>query len=180
MNSKNLYTYRIEWSTEDECFIAKVLEFPSLSAFGDTREVAQRELDIVIDHTLEWMEEEKESIPDPLSLKDYKGNIALRIPPDTHRSIAYLANEEGVSTNQFITSILERNMHYNSINTLLHNYEHKLEEQFENIKKLTLFNIGLYQKMLLLNDSTINTDFDQNYIYDTHETITNSQGPLSI
>ncbi len=54
----NNYTYRTEWSTEDECFIARVMEFSSLSAFGDAREEAQQDLDIVLEETLNWMAEE--------------------------------------------------------------------------------------------------------------------------
>lgn len=48
------YTYRIEWSEEDGCHVARCLEFPSLSAHGDT------ELDLVTTApTAEQAREEK-------------------------------------------------------------------------------------------------------------------------
>jgi len=36
------YTYRIEWSEDDHCHIARCLEFPSLAAHGDIIEEALR------------------------------------------------------------------------------------------------------------------------------------------
>jgi predicted RNase H-like HicB family nuclease len=59
------YTYKTEWSIEDNCFVSKVLEFPSLSAFGDTPEGSRTELNIILKHCLEWMEEDRETIPVP-------------------------------------------------------------------------------------------------------------------
>lgn len=45
----NRYTYRVEWSVEDDCYLAKVDEFPSLVADGDNPMSALRELlDVVI------------------------------------------------------------------------------------------------------------------------------------
>ena len=42
------YTYRIEWSPEDECNVARCLEFPSLSAHGDTPEKALHEIKVAV------------------------------------------------------------------------------------------------------------------------------------
>ncbi len=38
------YTYRIEWSEEDNTHISRCLEFPSLAAHGDTAEKALKEI----------------------------------------------------------------------------------------------------------------------------------------
>ena len=38
------YTYRVEWSEEDQLHIARCLEFPSLAAHGDTVENALKEI----------------------------------------------------------------------------------------------------------------------------------------
>ena len=37
-NDIEKYTYRIEWSEDDHCHVARCLEFPSLSSHGDTIE----------------------------------------------------------------------------------------------------------------------------------------------
>lgn len=60
IHDKYCSKYITEWVFEDNCFVSRVLEFPSLSAFGDTREESIKELENVLQHTLEWMEEEGE------------------------------------------------------------------------------------------------------------------------
>jgi predicted RNase H-like HicB family nuclease len=100
------YTYRIEWSEEDGCHLARCLEFPSLSAHGDTEEDALREIKLVVRETIQWLKEESESIPEPLGLKRFRGHITLRIPPEKHRELAVRSAEEGISINQLIASRL--------------------------------------------------------------------------
>ena len=87
------YTYRVEWSEEDNTHIARCLEFPSLIAQGDTVAIALKEIEIVVEETLKWMEEESEKIPEPFGLKRYKGNLTLRIPPEVHRSVVIKSAE---------------------------------------------------------------------------------------
>jgi predicted HicB family RNase H-like nuclease len=100
------YTYRIEWSQEDNTHVARCLEFPSLSAHGTTVKDALSEIEFVVDETLKWMREEKEEIPEPLGLKKFKGNLTLRVPPELHKKLAIKSAEEGVSINQWIISRL--------------------------------------------------------------------------
>ncbi len=107
MRQSNLidkYTYRVEWSEEDHAHIAKCLEFPSLSAHGATMQSALKEIQSVVQATIEWMEEDGEDIPVPYGLKQYKGNLTLRVPSDMHRQLAILSAEQGVSINQYIIS----------------------------------------------------------------------------
>ncbi len=47
-NEIKKYTYRIEWSGEDNCHVAGCLEFPSLAAHGNTLEDALREIEYVV------------------------------------------------------------------------------------------------------------------------------------
>ena len=98
------YTYRVEWSEEDNTHIARCLEFPSLMAHGDTAAIALKEIEIVVAETLKWMQEESEKIPEPFGLKRYKGNLTLRIPPEVHKKLTIKSAEEGVSINQYILS----------------------------------------------------------------------------
>ncbi len=100
------YTYRIEWSEEDNTHIARCLEFPSLAAHGDTIEKALKEIGLVVKEAIKWMKEEKEPIPQPLGKKKFKGNLTLRVPSEIHRSLAIKSAEEGVSINQYILSKL--------------------------------------------------------------------------
>jgi predicted RNase H-like HicB family nuclease len=105
-NSADKYTYRIEWSEEDTAHVARCLEFPSLSAHGNKSESALAEIKKVVAETLRWMQKEGESIPEPLGMKKFKGNITLRVPPEVHRELAIRSAEEGVSINQFLLARL--------------------------------------------------------------------------
>lgn len=100
------YTYRIEWSEDDQAHIARCLEFPSLAAHGKTPERALKEIEIVVTESVKWIEEENGIVPEPLGVRHYKGNITLRVPPDVHRTLAILSAEQGVSVNQLILSRL--------------------------------------------------------------------------
>lgn len=100
------YTYRIEWSADDNAHIARCLEFPSLAAHGKTPEKALKEVEIVVAESVKWIEEENGIVPEPLGARHYKGNITLRVPPDVHRNLAILSAEQGVSVNQLILSRL--------------------------------------------------------------------------
>jgi len=105
-NNVDKYTYRIAWSEEDNSHIARCLEFPSLSAHGDTAEEALHEIKFVVKETIKWLKEDGESIPDPLGMKNFRGHLTLRVPAEKHRELAIRSAEEGVSVNQFILSRL--------------------------------------------------------------------------
>ncbi len=43
-------------------------------------------------------------------LRDYSGNLSLRMPKSLHRDLSRRAKKEGVSINQYITTVLARDM----------------------------------------------------------------------
>jgi len=105
-NIADKYTYRIEWSEEDQVFIARCLEFSGLAAHGDSTEAALNEIKIVVNESIKWLKEDNKPIPEPLGMKKFKGNLTLRVPPEVHRRLAIKSAEEGVSVNQYILSRL--------------------------------------------------------------------------
>ncbi|MCJ7472654.1 MAG: type II toxin-antitoxin system HicB family antitoxin [Actinobacteria bacterium] len=98
------YTYRVEWSEEDQLHIARCLEFPSLAAHSKTVGGALKEIEKVVEEEIAWIKEENEEIPEPFGLKKYKGNLTLRVPAEVHRKLSIKSAEEGVSINQYILS----------------------------------------------------------------------------
>ncbi len=107
MNSEDIidkYTYRVEWSEEDNTHVAKCLEFPSLIAHGASSAAALKEIEEVVRGAIEWMQEDGEEIPEPFGMKRYKGNLTLRVPPELHKSLAIKSAEEGISINKYILS----------------------------------------------------------------------------
>ncbi len=59
------YTYEAMWSEEERVFIARVAEFPSLEARGDSRGSSLRALKNVVDAVVRDLTESGEDIPKP-------------------------------------------------------------------------------------------------------------------
>ncbi len=100
------YDYRVVWSEEDEAFLARVAEFPSLAAHGDSTLEALNEIQEVVRLVILDLKEEGESVPQPFSSRQYSGKLNLRLPRTLHRELAKEAVVENVSLNQLIVTKL--------------------------------------------------------------------------
>lgn len=103
---EDYYTYRVFWSEEDGEYAGLCAEFPSLSWLDADQDNAFRGIRKLVSDVVKDMEENREEIPEPLSLKKYSGRFSLRIPPEVHRRIAVSAAESGISVNRWINSKL--------------------------------------------------------------------------
>ena len=100
------YLYSVVWSEEDDAFIGRVLEFPSLAAHGNTQAKALGEIRSVVQHAFEDLQDSGEEVPEPLNKRPYSGKLNVRLPKYLHRQLAIEAAEEGVSLNQLISTKL--------------------------------------------------------------------------
>lgn len=100
------YSYTVMWSDEDDAFIGRVSEFPSLAAHGSTQEKALREVRKVVGYVLEELTEEKEPIPLPLSKRNYSGKLNVRMSKELHRRLVMESTAQGVSLNSLINTKL--------------------------------------------------------------------------
>ncbi len=159
------YTYRVYYSEEDESYIGLCAEFSSISGFGESPEEALTEVRSVVESAVEWLSEDNETIPEPISAREYKGKISLRIPPETHRRIAILAAEAGVSVNQFITSTLERDSGESQVSNKLEQIETDMTSLWNSIQRfqemvtdLLFTNNSLFRQFLGVYALTPNSD----------------------
>ncbi|MBA3692886.1 MAG: toxin-antitoxin system HicB family antitoxin [Acidobacteria bacterium] len=111
-NKENLpkveqYLYSVGWSEEDEAFVARAAEFPSLAAHGDTLENALREIKTVVKFVLQDLEETGEFVPEPFGKRSFSGRLVLRMPEYLHRKLALESMQQGVSLNQLLNLKLE-------------------------------------------------------------------------
>jgi predicted HicB family RNase H-like nuclease len=91
----------------DECFEARVLEFPDLAEYADSHEEAYLLAIDSIEVTTEIFVEKGKQIPLPMSpADDFSGRVTLRLPKTLHRSLAQVSEQEGVSLNQHLLNIL--------------------------------------------------------------------------
>lgn len=54
--------YTVKWDADDQVFVARVREFPSLAAHGETQELALRELKGVVSFVLQDLAREEGSV----------------------------------------------------------------------------------------------------------------------
>lgn len=99
------YTMTVQYQDEQGgYYIAGFLELPDLTMTGSTREEAIQELLL---EAPEWFELNIKSgykIPLPSQPSTYSGRINFRMPKHLHRTVAVIAEREGVSINQFLLS----------------------------------------------------------------------------
>ncbi len=101
------YLYTVGWSEDDEAYVARVVEFPSLAAHGDSQEAALRSIQQVVKAVLKDMTGSKEPIPQPLGKRSFSGRLNVRMPSYLHRHLAIEAAQQSVSLNQLINLKLE-------------------------------------------------------------------------
>lgn len=103
-----MYDYSVQWSEEDQVFLCKVNEFPSLATHGDDHASALEQMRELLSFVLEDLTHGGEKIPEPLSTKSYSGKFGVRVPVELHRNLAREASKQGVSLNQLILMKLSR------------------------------------------------------------------------
>jgi len=106
------YTITIKRVVEDgeHLFLATVKELPHVAEYGDSfDEVYELALD-AINVLRDMASEMGHQFPEPLIEDEtFSGRVTLRMPKSLHRSVAAIADGEGVSLNQFlVTTIAER------------------------------------------------------------------------
>jgi len=104
MKNSTPYSMRIHWSDEDGCFIGTCPEFPHTSGFGNSPTDAASELGTAIELAVQTHKEEGWPLPEPAMIKEYSGQLRLRLPRSMHAHLAARALAEGVSINTMIVA----------------------------------------------------------------------------
>jgi predicted HicB family RNase H-like nuclease len=103
------YTMTVQYQDEQGgYYVATFLELPDLTMTGSTPEEAIRELLL---EAPEWFELNLKSgykIPLPSHSNKYSGRINFRMPKYLHKTIALIAEREGVSINQYLLSAVAK------------------------------------------------------------------------
>ena len=102
MQTTDRYTYRVTWSPEDGEHVGQCAEFPSLSWLAESQAASLLGLVDLVADTVADLEADGESVPEPLSERDYSGKFNLRVGKTLHRRLAIEAAEEHLSLNQYV------------------------------------------------------------------------------
>jgi predicted HicB family RNase H-like nuclease len=108
MLKNDRYTYRVTWSEEDNEYVGLCAEFPSLSWLESSPEEALKGIRQVVADVVADLTANEETVPEPISVKQYSGKFMLRIPPELHRRLALEAAEDGISLNRLVSDKLRR------------------------------------------------------------------------
>ena len=104
------YSFRLEWSDEDDGYIATCPEIPGLSAFGETPEEAIEEAQVALELFVEDYKESGESLPEPKTVPEVSGQTRVRMPKSLHRDLKREAERQETSLNSLIISYLQRSL----------------------------------------------------------------------
>ncbi|MCK4762221.1 MAG: toxin-antitoxin system HicB family antitoxin [Candidatus Aminicenantes bacterium] len=102
------YTYRVTWSEDDSEYVGLCAEFPSLSWLTETPEAAFKGIRKVVAEVVTDMMNNSETVPEPISCKQYSGKFSVQVPPEVHRNLTIQAAESGVSLNRLARSKLSQ------------------------------------------------------------------------
>ena len=95
----------------DGTFRGEILEFPGCIASGETAAETLNSLEDAADGWIRAAMAAGQPIPGPIeNNNDYSGKLVLRIPKSLHKKATRIAEREGVSLNQFITSSLAQSV----------------------------------------------------------------------
>ena len=100
MTTKDHYTYRVSWSGADQEYVATCAEFPSLSWLAGEDVEALRGIKQLVRDVVADMKANGETVPEPISDRQFSGKFVVRVPPELHRRLAIEAAEAKVSLNR--------------------------------------------------------------------------------
>ncbi|MBN3873778.1 type II toxin-antitoxin system HicB family antitoxin [Nostoc sp. JL33] len=87
-------------------YVAEIKDLPGCLTQGETLEETMANLNEARELWIETAYEADDNIPLPISNNSYSGKLLVRIPKSLHRHLAETSEQEGVSLNQYILSLL--------------------------------------------------------------------------
>jgi predicted HicB family RNase H-like nuclease len=102
----NRYAYRIEWSPDEEAYVASCIEVPHVKRAAPTGQQALVDIAEAVDQYVADARACGEAAPTLLSERSYSGTFVVRTSPELHGRLALEAAEQRVSMNQWVVQKL--------------------------------------------------------------------------
>lgn len=96
----------VQWSDEDDAYVALVRELPGVSGIASKAERAVKEALEGAAGVVELLQERGRQVPVADRLPHFSGQFRVRMTRTLHRRLALLAAQEGVSLNALTVQIL--------------------------------------------------------------------------
>ena len=101
------WSYRFEWSDEDKCYVASVVELKGCMSEGETIEEAVKMIEDALYSHLSACLDAGVKIQEPLKPVDYKGQIPYRTTPEKHYKLAKKSAATSKSINKLIDEAVD-------------------------------------------------------------------------
>jgi predicted HicB family RNase H-like nuclease len=95
------YLKIVEWSDEDQCYVATCPGLMLGGIHGDDEAAVFAELCMAVEEWIQIQEEDKEPLPPPTACKKYSGKFVVRVSKELHKKLAVEAMREGMSLNSY-------------------------------------------------------------------------------
>lgn len=90
----------------DGGYVAEIEELPGCMTQAETIDEAFKAIEDARQVWIQGTYEMGQDIPLPRDMEEYSGKFMVRIPQSVHRNLVRSAKREGVSLNQYVTSLL--------------------------------------------------------------------------
>lgn len=87
-------------------FVGEIAELHGCMTQAETLDEIFKSLEDARQLWIKTAYDERQDIPLPRAMEKYTGKFLVRIPRSLHRNLVSLAKREGVSLNQYVTSLL--------------------------------------------------------------------------
>lgn len=100
------YTYRVEWSDEQEQYTARCLEFAGMYVSAPTAQQALALIESDVEDELRARDEAGLPPPAPMTEQNFSGRFMVRTSRSLHARLVVEAAEQNVSLNQWVVQKL--------------------------------------------------------------------------
>jgi len=101
------YTIEQEVYNRKKYYIIRVNELPGVCTDAESIEEGMEEIKKAIKAAIKLYIKQKETIPEPIDKKKYKGNIAYRTSSERHYQLAKLALSESKSLSKTLDQLID-------------------------------------------------------------------------
>ena len=104
------YRYTILEITEGEeiGFKAIIPAFPNLYVVANSPSELHEAIKTIVYEEIEYLNSKGKKIPEADNVQKFSGNFTVRIKPELHKRINELAQSANVSTNKYVSNLLEK------------------------------------------------------------------------
>ena len=103
------YRYTIVEITEgkETGFKAIIPSFPNIYIVAESPSELHEAIKTMINEEIKYLDSKGKKIPKADNIQEFSGNFTVRIKPELHKRINELAQAGNVSTNKYVSNLLE-------------------------------------------------------------------------